>query len=116
MIADTTSAYWACFLDMGRGTFAPWNKKGGMKVRIEAQDRRLLKQLQSAFGGSLSRSRGPYERQWGARVLYALTISGHPARQMIAKVLPHMRRRRAVAEVWLKSYPAGCQQKLLSAT
>jgi hypothetical protein len=99
------AAYWACFFDQGRGTFTPWSKKGGMKIRVESQDRQLLKQLQAAFGGSLSRSRGPYERQWSGRVMYALTISGTPARQMVTRVLPHMKnpRRREVAETWLTS-------------
>jgi hypothetical protein len=76
-----------------------------MKVRVESQDRQLLKQLQAAFGGSVSRSRGSYERQWSCRVMYALTISGTPARQMVTRVLPHMKnpRRREVAEAWLSS-------------
>jgi hypothetical protein len=50
-----------------------------MKIRVESQDQQLLKDLQRAIGGALSRSRAPYQRQWGARTLWALSISGTPA-------------------------------------
>jgi hypothetical protein len=114
-MTDTTAAYWACFLDQGRGSFTAWTPKGGMKIRVESQDKALLKDLQRSFGGLVTRSRAPFERQWGARVLYAWGISGTPARAMIERLLPYMRRRREVAEAWLKSYPADRQQNLLVA-
>jgi len=101
------AAYWACFFDQGRGTFSPWSKKGGMKIRVESQDRKLLKDLQQAFGGVVTRSRAPYERQWGSLTMYAWSISGKPAREMVTRVLPYLRRRRAIAEAWLESYPNG---------
>jgi hypothetical protein len=88
------AGYWACFFDQGRGTFTPWDKKGGMKIRVESQDRQLLKDLQRAIGGALSRSRAPYQRQWGARTLWALSISGTPALSMVTSVLPHMKNQR----------------------
>ena len=50
------AGYWACFFDQGRGTFTPWDKKGGMKIRVESQDKQLLKQLQRAWGGTISRT------------------------------------------------------------
>jgi hypothetical protein len=111
------AGYWACFFDQGRGTFTPWNKKGGMKIRVESQDKQLLKDLQRAWGGTISRSRGPHQRQWGGRTMHAWTISGKPARAMVSRVLPHMKnpRRREVAEEWLRSYPAERQQDLLQA-
>jgi hypothetical protein len=105
-ISETAEAgYWACFFDQGRSTFTPWDKKGGMKIRVESHDRALLEDLQLAFGGAVTRSRAPYERQWGALTLYAWSISGQPAREMVNRVLPYLRRRRAIAEAWLKSYP-----------
>jgi hypothetical protein len=103
--ADTTAAYWACFLDQGRGTFTPWTKKGGMKVRVESHDKQLLKDLQRSFGGLVTRSRAPFERQWGARTMSCWSISGAAARAMIERLLPYMRRRREVAEAWLNSFP-----------
>jgi hypothetical protein len=109
--------YWACFFDQGRGTFTPWTPKGGMKIRVEGHGKQLQKQLQHVWGGHISRSREPNVRQWGSRIMWAWTICGQPARQMVARVLPHMKspRRRAIAEAWLKSYPAERQQYLLSA-
>jgi hypothetical protein len=109
------AAYWACFFDQGRGTFTPWTPKGGMKIRVESHGKQILKQLQHAWGGRISRSREPYQRQWGSRVMNAWTISGKPARDMVTSVSPHMKnpRRRAVVEDWLRSYPA--ERLLLSA-
>jgi hypothetical protein len=109
------AAYWACFFDQGRGTFTPWNKKGGMKIRVESQDKQILKDLQQEFGGHITRAREPYERQWGSRILWAWSISGREARAMVNLVLPHMRRRQEMAEAWLRSYPAERQQDLLQA-
>jgi hypothetical protein len=63
------AGYWACFFDQGRGTFTPWTKKGGMKIRVESQDKTLMEDLQRTFGGLVTRSRGPYQRQWGARAV-----------------------------------------------
>jgi hypothetical protein len=99
------AGYWACFFDQGRGTFTPWTKKGGMKVRVESQDKQLLKQLQRVWGGLVTRSRGPYQRQWGARALHCWQVCGPAARQTITRVLPYMRRRREVASACLRSYP-----------
>jgi hypothetical protein len=102
---NSEAAYWACFFDQGRGTFTPWDKRGGMKIRVESYDKRLLKDLQRSFGGLVSRTRAPFERQWGARTMHCWSISGAPAREMIERVLPYMRRRREIAEAWLKSFP-----------
>jgi hypothetical protein len=109
---NAEAAYWACFFDQGRGTFTPWNKKGGMKIRVESQDKSLLEDLQRAFGGLVARSRRPYQRQWGARSLYCWQANGSTARQTIARLLPYMRRRGKVAEEWLSSYRAERQRDL----
>jgi hypothetical protein len=103
---STEAAYWACFFDQGRGTFTPWSKKGGMKLRVESQDKSLLADLQRVFGGLVTRSRRPFERQWGSRSLYCWQANGPTARQTIARVLPYLRRRREIADAWLRSYPA----------
>jgi hypothetical protein len=102
------AGYWACFFDQGRGTFTPWTPKGGMKIRVESHGKQILKQLQRAWGGTISRAREPHERQWGSRIMWAWTICGQPARAMVSRVLPHMkrRRRREIVEAWLRSYPA----------
>ena len=99
------AGYWACFFDQGRGTFTPWDKKGGMKIRVESQDKALLKDLQRTFGGLITRSRGPFERQWGASVMHCWQVCGVMARKTIVRLLPYMRRRREAAEAWLKSFP-----------
>jgi hypothetical protein len=117
MTEDAEAAYWACFFDLGRGTFTGWNPRGGQKVRVESHDKQLLKDLQLAFGGHVTRAREPYERQWSGRIMHAWTICGQPARTMVTRVLPHMkrRRRREIAEAWLRSYPAERQHYLLAA-
>jgi hypothetical protein len=99
------AGYWACFFDQGRGTFTPWTPKGGMKIRVESHGKQILKQLERAWGGTITRSREPYQRQWGSRVMNAWTICGQPARTMVSSVLPQMKspRRREVAESWLSS-------------
>src|SRR5687768_636763 len=106
-MSTATNAYWACFVDMGRGTFQHWTSKGGIKFRVESHERQLLKQLQLAYGGTIARSRRPYQRQWSAYTLYAWTITGVQAVEMINSLMPYLRRRDDVAKAWLKSLPNG---------